>query len=208
MILRDPADRAYSHYIHAKRIYAEGGQTQAISAQGRGLDAEFLSAVDAAGAHGMPDPGTSDPEVWIRSGFYFAHLTRWFSNFPREQLLVRRFEDLERDANEVMRSVFEFLDVDPSFVLPTTEAFNASVVPRSRRIFTLFTTKNPVMRYARAVAPARLRATAIRTRNRYLGSSKPPLDPELRAKLVDIYRNDIVSLQELLGWDLSAWLHS
>jgi hypothetical protein len=105
-----------------------------------------------------------------------------------------------------MRSIFTFLDVDSAFTLPTTEAFNASVVPRSRRLFALFTTKNRVMRFARRVAPAQLRALAMRTRNRYLGSAKPALEPELRAKLVEIYRSDVTSLQDLVGWDLSAWL--
>jgi len=48
----------------------------------------------------------------------------------------------------------------------------------------------------------------MRTRNRYLASAKPTLDPQLRAKLVDVYRDDITSLQDLLGWDLSSWLRS
>ena len=208
VILRDPAERAYSHFVHGRRIYAEHGRTSAVGAEGQTVDEEFLRAVNAAQAHGMPDAATSDPEVWVRTGYYFAHLTRWFSLFPRDQLLIRRFEDLAQDANEVMRSIFAFLDVDSSFVLPTTEAFNVSVVPRSRRVFTFFTTKNPVMRYARSVAPARLRAVAMRTRNRYLGSNKPPLDAELREKLVDIYQSDIKSLQDLLGWDLSGWLRN
>jgi hypothetical protein len=205
-ILRDPAERAYSHLVHGRRIYAEHGRTSAIGAEGRTVDDEFLRAVEAALQHGMPSPATSDPEVWVRSGFYFAHLTRWLSLFPRDQLLVRRFEDLEGDVDEFMRSIFTFLDVDSAFTLPTTEAFNASVVPRSRRLFALFTTKNRVMRFARRVAPAQLRALAMRTRNRYLGSAKPALEPELRAKLVEIYRSDVTSLQDLVGWDLSAWL--
>ena len=205
-ILRDPAERAYSHFVHGRRIYAEHGRTSAIGAEGRSVEEEFLRAVESAARDGMPDPATSDPEVWVRSGFYFTHLTRWFSLFPRDQLLIRRFEDFERDTNEVMHDVFAFLGIDSSFVLPTTEAFNASVVPRSRRVFALFTTKNSVMRWAKSVAPPRLRAAAMRTRNRFLAADKPAMDPELRAKLIEIYRPDITSLQDLLGWDLSTWL--
>ena len=56
------------------------------------------------------------------------------------------------------------------------------------------------------IAPARLRGLAVRTRNRLLAGSKPEIDTDLRHKLVAIYRDDIVKLQDLLGRDLSAWL--
>lgn len=208
VILRDPAERAFSHFVHAMRIYAEHGRTSAPGAEGRSVDEEFSRAIDAALANGMPDPATTDPEVWVRSGYYCAHLTRWCSLFPREQLLVKRFEELDHNPTELMKDLSAFLGIDASFVVPTTEAFNASIVPRSQRLFSLFTTKNPLMGYARRIAPTRLRAIAMRTRNRYLGSSKPALDDELRTKLVEVYREDITSLQLLLGWDLSAWLRS
>ena len=52
-----------------------------------------------------------------------------------------------------MKEVFGHLDIDDSFELPTTEAFNASVVPRNQRVFRMFTTVNPVMRKACAIAP-------------------------------------------------------
>ena len=34
----------------------------------------------------------------------------------------------------------------------------------------------------------------------------PPLDPELRTRLTEAYRKDILSLQDLIGRDLSHWL--
>jgi hypothetical protein len=204
-ILRDPVERAFSHYIHARRIYAEHGQT-AVGAQGQTIDEEWARVVNAAFSGELPARATSDPEVWIRSGFYFEHLTRWYSLFEPEQLTVFLFEDLVRDAGALMRRTYSFLGVDETFALPTTEAFNASVVPRNQRLFTLFTTKNPLMRYARSVAPPRLRGLAMRGRNKVLGSAKPEIDPELRSKLQSIYRHDTAALQDLLGRDLSGWL--
>ncbi len=205
-ILRDPAERAFSHFIHGRRIYAEYGRTSAVGADDRTVDEEFNRVVDMAYRDGVPEVARTDPEVWIRSGLYFEHLTRWYSLFPTEQLLVALFEDLAGDPDDLMRRIFAFIGVDEDFQLPTTEAFNVSVVPRSRRLFTLLTTKNPLMRYARAVAPARVRAVAMRTRNRFLGSEKPPIDPELHHKLRAIYRDDTSALMELIGRDLSSWM--
>jgi hypothetical protein len=56
------------------------------------------------------------------------------------------------------------------------------------------------------MAPASVRAMATRTRNRVLATEKPTLDAELRRKLVSIYRDDILQLQDLLQRDLSSWL--
>jgi hypothetical protein len=206
-ILRDPAERIHSHYVHAKRIYAEFGRTGPSGrGGGRSLEEEFTGVVDRAYCDGFSEPATTDPEVWLRTGFYFQHLTRFRCLFPEEQLRVFLFEDLVRDAKGLMADIFHFLEVDEAFILPTTAAFNASVVPRNRGLFRLLTTRNSVMRFARSASPTLIRAVAMRTRNRVFASGKPTLDPELRRKLVGIYREDIKQLQGLLGRDLSAWL--
>jgi hypothetical protein len=38
-----------------------------------------------------------------------------------------------------------------------------------------------------------------------LTEESPPLDPEVRAELMEGYREDILRLQQLIGRDLSAW---
>jgi hypothetical protein len=205
-VLRNPTERAFSHLVHAKRIYAEHGQVSAIGAEGMSVDDAFAAAVDKALRDGPFDETTSDPEVWVQSGFYHLHLTRFLSYFPAEQLKVFLFEDLAQRPREVMREIYGFLGIDDTFELPTTEAFNASVVPRSQRLFSFFTTKNSLMRKAKALAPTKVRGMALRTRNRLLGSAKPPPDPGLGSKLDAIYRDDILALQDHLGRDLSAWL--
>jgi Sulfotransferase domain len=205
-VLRNPTERAFSHLVHAKRIYTEHGQVGATGAEGMSVDDAFGAAVETALRDGPFDETKSDPEVWVQSGFYHLHLTRFLSYFPAEQLKVFLFEDLSQRPRELMQEIFGFLGIDDTFELPTTEAFNASVVPRSQRLFSLFTTKNSLMRKARALAPTKVRAFALRTRNRLLAAGKPPLDPGLGSKLDAIYREDILRLQDHLGRDLSGWL--
>ncbi len=207
-ILRDPAQRAHSHFVHAQRIYAEYERSALDDTVTRSIADEFNQVVDEAYRNGPPEPAITDPQVWVRSGFYHQHLTRFQALFPSDQLIVFLYEDLVEDAQALMTSIFHFLAIDDTFTLPSTAAFNASVVPKSRTVFRFFTTRNPVMRYARAVAPTRLRDLAMRSRNRLLGGEKPPLDPDQRAKLVAIYHDDIERLQELLGRDLSSWLEA
>jgi hypothetical protein len=199
-ILRDPSERVHSHYLHAKRIRGEG------RAQRPDETREFLEALHQASKHGCPSKVTTDAEEWVRSGFYFRHLTRFRAIFPPEQLRVFLFEDLVHDPRGLMEQIFHFLDVDASIRPPTTTAFNATVRPRHAGLFRFFTTRNPLMRFARRHSPTRLRAVAMQTRNRLLGSNKPPIDLNLRAQLIRIYREDIEQLQNLLARDLSTWL--
>ena len=206
VILRDPAERAFSHVVHATRIYAEQGVASPEGAEGRTIDEEFRRAVDVATTEGMPESTVSEPEIWVRAGFYHAHLTRWFELFPREQFAIFLFEDLAADPAGVMKTVYGHLGIDASFTVPTTEAFNASVVPKNQKLFRAFTTANPVMKRARALAPTRVRAFAVRTRNKYLGSGKPEAEDDLSATLRSIYRDDTERLQDLIGRDLGAWL--
>ena len=205
-ILRDPADRAHSHMVHSRRIIAEQGQVPVTMEAGRPLAEELREVVDAAMRQGSRQPARTVAEVWLRTGFYYEHLSRFRSLFAEDQLRVILFDDLARDAQAVMAGVFRFLGVDETFKLPTTAAFNVSVVPRNVNVFGFFTTRNSLMRSARMMAPASVRAMAMRTRNRVLANEKPTLDGELRRKLVAIYRDDILHLQDLLQRDLSSWL--
>jgi hypothetical protein len=202
-ILRDPAERFHSHYEHTRRIRSEQGGTVDQDQQ---LQEDLVRAIDYAGSHGLSGLEDTEPAWWLRIGFYHQHLTRFHALFPKAQMRVLLFEDLARDSQGFMTEIFRFLEIDDSFTLPTTAAFNATVAPRSKGVFRFFTTRNPVMRYLRSVAPASLRGMAVRTRNSALGGGKPTLLPEMRRKLVSIYREDIEQLQGLLEKDLSAWL--
>jgi hypothetical protein len=206
VILRNPAERAFSHSVHAKRVYADHGVTSPWGAEGRSVDEEFTRAVDVACREGMPQVTVSEPEIWVRAGYYHAHLTRWFELFDRDRFALFLFEELSSDARAVVQQVYGHLGIDDGFELPTTEAFNASVVPKNQRLFSAFTTTNPLMRKARDLAPPKLHAFAVRTRNKYLGSGKPPVEDDLGLKLASIYREDTERLQDLIGRDLSSWL--
>lgn len=51
-------------------------------------------------------------------GMYFTQLQRYFSLFPREQFMLRRFEDWGAPDAALVRSVFRFLDVDDGIDIP------------------------------------------------------------------------------------------
>ena len=140
----------------------------------------------------------------VREGFYYTRMKRYFDVFPREQIEVYLFDDFRRDSAAVMREVFEFVGVDRDVELDTSAKHNPANIPKSRLLNRAFYHPN-VIRTTKSLLPDR--AYGLAKRVRQLNLRPPPtLSPELRTELLEIYRDDILRLQELLERDLSVWL--
>ena len=110
MLLRNPVDRAYSHFLLER---SRGDETLDFAAA---LDAE-LERLDGEEARLARDPAyVSDPHKhasYMARGEYARQLERWFGVFPREQILVVRSEDLYERTAEAFARVAEFLGNQP-----------------------------------------------------------------------------------------------
>ncbi|HST29658.1 MAG TPA: sulfotransferase domain-containing protein [Chthoniobacterales bacterium] len=60
---------------------------------------------------------------YIDRGFYAYQVRRLFNIFGRDNVLVLLSEQLRNDHKKTLQSVFEFLDVDSSFVPPEASVF-------------------------------------------------------------------------------------
>jgi hypothetical protein len=106
VLLRDPVRRAYSHYWHERDKGRETlGFEAAIDAEPARVDADHArlarGEVEVSGAH--------QHFTYLARGRYAEQLERWFALFPRERLLVLRFEDLVRDPLAVLNQTLAFL---------------------------------------------------------------------------------------------------
>ena len=185
-ILREPADRAYSDYVW-------------LRAHGLREPRTFREVV-AAELEGRPG---AMHFVW--SGFYAQHLDRYLQLFDRAQVRVFLFDDLAADASGVMRDLFGFLGVDPTFV-PDLRVYNTAQYPaRSEAVARVLREDSSLKAAARTILPARAR-TRIKTRITASNRDVPAFEPDVRAQLREVYRADILRLQDLIDRDLSVWL--
>jgi Sulfotransferase domain len=186
-VLRNPVERAYSAYLMVVRNERE--------------ERDFARALERGEASNLG---------YVQAGFYHAQLSRYYELFDREQIRVYLYEDLKEDPTGMVQDVFRFLEVDDSFAPDVSLRHNTGGVRRSGALYgavhSAIMRPNPIRQALKPLLPERVRKRVYEgVRERVLREA-PPLSVEQRRKLVELYREDIVKLEGLIGRDLSGWL--
>ncbi|HYU61173.1 MAG TPA: sulfotransferase [Solirubrobacterales bacterium] len=185
-MVRDPIDRMLSHYLHNL---------------GGGYDDRPL-------AEALSDPHTA----YVDRGRYFFQLEPYLEHFDTDRIELVSREELKRDRASTMRRVFGFLGVDEGFSSPQFErewetgtakgSGRFRVMDRAVRLPGLRALDRNFDRL-----PEGLRWAVERlVHDPDAGAApKPELPPDLRARLVDLYRPDVEQLERWAGRDF-GWL--
>ncbi|MGB3694093.1 MAG: sulfotransferase [Spirulinaceae cyanobacterium] len=188
-ILRNPTERAYSDYLMHIRDAIE--------------EPESLSEIIAHRA---------ESAYFFRKGFYYEQIKYFFDKFGRQQVKVYLYDDLCKNPVKLMQDMYSFIGVDDNFVPDTGKKAQKAQVPKNQGINNLLKTKNPLRNLAASTLKTFL---PLETRQKIRdgiinlnsqGKKALPLQPEDRTKLVEMFREDVLKLQDLLGKDLSGWL--
>ena len=130
-VLRNPVERAWSHYHHEVRRRVERLSFE------EAIDVEEERLSDADRALREKPHHYSYPHhhfSYLDRGRYAHYLEAWLSHFPRKNLLVLKSEALFANPNSVVNTVFEFLG------LPSHPLSVGTAPPSSRRAM------NPALR--------------------------------------------------------------
>ncbi len=133
VLLRNPVDRAYSHYQErVKEGFEPLSFEDALAAESERLDGEWERMERNTGYYST----AHDFFTYRDRGVYLPQLQRLHAAFPSEQVLVIRSEDLYHDAQGVVDTVCGFLGISP-FGIPRPVRHNyiprAPIQPRTRR---------------------------------------------------------------------------
>lgn len=188
VILRDPVERAYSAWRHARGDRLEPCEdfSAALAMEaGRG-EVEFLLR-------------------YQRMGLYSEALAEYQSVFPKAQLLVLFYDDVRDDPLSVWRAVCEFLGIDAAHTPAFGNRYNRSGQPRNRFVHSLLRSHR-LKRLARAVLPHQVAMRAKQQVENINLEQFPDMDATSRAALREYYRRDIQQLSRLTNRNLVAWL--
>ncbi len=132
-ILRNPIDRAYSHYnMQLKNGYENLSFEEAIANEEKRIRGEREKEANDENYVGINLRDFS----YLSRGKYVEQLQTWLQYFPKEQFLVLKTEDLEEDPTRIMSKIFEFLDL-PSCEIRNPPKMNVgeykSMAPSTRK---------------------------------------------------------------------------
>lgn len=110
VLLRNPVERAYSHYQHNRRLNREPLTfDKALESEDERIAGEEKKMSDNPKYCSYNHPVFS----YKRRGLYAEQLKRWLQYFPREQLLIIKSEDFFDNPKLITDQVCEFLGLKP-----------------------------------------------------------------------------------------------
>lgn len=192
-MVRNPVDRTHSHFLHAIKSGLEPGHVtfeDALWGERRGVK---------IGSHVRDRP-------YIRMSFFHRMLEPYREAFGADRLRILFFDDLVKDPVAFAQRVYGFLGVDAAFVPATETVYQKTGVPRNKALHAVLRSgaEGPAA-WLKPLIPKRLRAplrNGVMNRNLH----KPPMSPGTRDRLIDMFRDDVHRLQDMVGRDLSSWL--
>ena len=202
LCLRNPVDQVVSHYWHLHRQ-------------------NFHTLDHRSAPNSIEEAIERFPEALLSPARYSFHLERWFKEFPREQMLVLLYDDINQFPEKVLQQTYGFLGVAPSFnpaairdkglsVRQGTSPRNAFLARLHRTCYSFLTrgAYGPLKQLIGTRRAARLK-DSLRIRETmnlvFMRKGYPPPAPQTRQHLRSLFAEDISRLETMLQLDLSRW---
>jgi hypothetical protein len=146
-ILREPIDRAFSHYRMACRREQEDRSLEEAFAMARATDESDVEAAETA--------------RYLQFSDYERVLSEYLRLYGRDQILILFQEDLDKHPDTVMRQVCAFLGIDEVIPDNVGVRVHQSGDVRFKVLSRLTKSDNIVRRILRVFVPRRLRPTLV-----------------------------------------------
>lgn len=174
--LRNPVDKAFAMYIGARDSHQYRTFEEALE---------------------------KEPE-FIRRSMYAEYVEEYLKFFPREQVYISFFDDLETNPLLFIQKIYKFLGVDSSFIPPSLRN-----QVDSEKMKTLTFVRNDLFKLTLMKKMAGLirflRLNGMLKKLMLLAIPTPVINPETRKILKHKFLKDIDKLEKITGRDLSSW---
>jgi Sulfotransferase family len=190
MILRDPIERAYSNYL---MLVKYSGTKSSFYDE---LIRDYNSQEKLCGRS----------QLYVEYGMYYEQVKRYFDIFGREQVKVIIFEEFVQHPVQTINEVLAFLGVNYT-VTAIREQYNPYSVPRShlsRSVFAFFRwlrARNIKFYKILILLPDSI-VESLPEKILFKRTQKPKIEPEAFKFLQEMYHDDVLRLESLLGRSL------
>lgn len=182
IILRNPVDRAYSHYKMDFRLGF--------------VKRDFEDLV-----LNNNQEGSLFYQQYIDLGLYHLQVKSYIDEFGSTNVCVMFYEDLKKDRATFVNNIFSFLNLKSDSNINFNLKYNKSKLP-----------SNNFMRYLYSISLVRKTASFLFNERlinfinkNFFRESNQEIESKVRHKLNQVFLNDIFMLEKLLNKDLSLW---
>jgi len=183
IILRDPVERAFSHYSMDLRL------------------GHIKQSLDELFDLGLNNKDNLFFQQYILLGQYYEQVNRYIEVFGRENICVKFYDELKLDASSFYSDILKFLQQENDHNIDFNQPFNKSKLPSNKFIKWLYSW--PIIRKISLIF---LPLSVIKFINiNFFKENNNIINNDLKSKLHSFFLEDIEKLEKLLSKDLNSW---
>ncbi len=147
----------------------------------------------------------------LEGAYYYKHISRYLEYFDRRRILVLVYEDLTKDAKSFLETIYEFLEIDASFMPSTVNRrVHSTVNPKVRFVeMGMVITRSAIRKAGLYSLAEGLKKTGlidkIRQYNMAHNDDSRKIAPATRSRLNQLFAEDKKKLSMLLDRELASW---
>jgi len=187
IVLRNPIDRAFSQFMMNKRDMTE--------------DLSFEEAIDKEDERKRLNYHFD--YFYVDRGLYYEQVKAFLKNFEHVKVLL--YEDLQENAEDVVKGIYSFLELEEGINDKEYVKYNVSGSPKIKLVNRFLQEKSKIKDIMKKILPQEVRTNLRHLIYRY-NLKKDVMSKKTRERLKETYRNDVELLSELIRRDLSDWL--
>ena len=185
IMLRDPIERAFSHYLMDFRLGLINDTFENIIFQKSNLSNSKTYF-----------------QQYVKLGEYTNQIKRYFNEFPSEQILVVDYDDFKKKTSDIVKKVYKFLKIDINFSPELNNKHNARFIVNNRLLKFLFS-KIIIRKAMNLIFPKFIKSFI---KNQFFNNKPPILLSSSRLYLRQYFKKDIENLSNFLQKDYSKWI--
>lgn len=186
IMLRDPIERAFSHYLMDYRLGLISDSFENVLAKiSKHKNAHLFY------------------QQYIEVSKYAKQIQRYLDFFKKENILFIDYEDFKKNVSKTVDQVYNFLNISTEFVADINTKHNTFIMPKNKIIRLIYS-----FVFLRKILTFLFPVYLVKNINVLLFKSdkKPELLKETRSLLSIIFNDDIKKMEEVLAKNYSKWI--
>ncbi len=190
MSLRQPVQRAYSHFMHMVQ---------------RGWEKYYLFEEAIAQEEQRIEKGFFWDVHYLSAGYYASQVQRYLSIFPRQRIKILIFEEWIQNPEDTIQEIFRFLNIDKSLSVETKKVKNVTQISYAQSLRIWLKKYREIKFLINSVVPGYVKRNIMNELQQKKTGYLHALNPDLEMDLMNRYLDDIEILEKLLERSVESW---